>query len=89
MQYRGSRTTELNVEKKRSKPRPRSQVELIIIIVIFIIIIIIIVIIIITNDDYQGDKLEADVRGEDGGSEEPRRKTSFIEQLGSMLKNIL
>ena len=88
MQYRGSRTTELNVEKKRSKPRPRSQVELIIIIVIFIIIIII-VIIIITNDDYQGDKLEADVRGEDGGSEEPRRKTSFIEQLGSMLKNIL
>ena len=88
MQYRGSRTTELNVEKKRSKPRPRSQVELIIII-IPIIIIIIIVIIIITNDDYQGDKLEADVRGEDGGSEEPRRKTSFIEQLGSMLKNIL
>ena len=80
MQYRGSRTTELNVEKKRSKPRPRSQVELIIIIII---------IIIITNDDYQGDKLEADVRGEDGGSEEPRRKTSFIEQLGSMLKNIL
>ena len=76
MQYRGSRTTELNVVKKRSKPRPRSQVGLIIIVII-------------TNDDYQGDKLEADVRGEDGGSEEPRRKTSFIEQLGSMLKNIL
>ena len=61
----------------------------IIIIIVIIIIIIIVVIIIISNDDYQGDKLEADVRGEDGGSEEPRRKTSFIEQLGSMLKNIL
>ena len=82
MQYRGSRTTELNVVKKRS-PRPRSQVALII------------------NchhhhhchyhhHDYQGDNLEAAVTGgEDGGSEEPRRKTSFIEQLGSMLKNIL
>ena len=42
-----------------------------------------------TKDDCQGDKLEADIRGEDDGSEEPRRKTSFIEQLGSMLKNIL
>ena len=47
------------------------------------------IIIIMTKDDCQGDKLEADIRGEDDGSEEPRRKTSFIEQLGSMLKNIL
>ena len=77
MQYRGSRTTELNVEKKRSKPRPRSQVGTLSFVMIMM---------------YQGDKLETDVRvgGEGGGgSEEPRRKTSFIEQLGSLLKNIL